>query len=143
MYFFRIILCTMIKNAMKASIYIVTLACRTFSFLCRCSQAGSDQRNLASRSIFPEFCRTSQTHATCSCVNPNDGVGVAAAAANNDEPEVPTPAAIVLAPCTEGPPPASEQSIRPLPRRQAADVDGGSAVAGTMDVFDVVARLLS
>ena len=49
----------------------LTLACSTFSFLCRCSHAGSDQRNRASLSTLPEFWRTSQTQATCSWVKPN------------------------------------------------------------------------
>ena len=51
-------------------------ALRTDSFLCRISQEGSDQRNLARRSMLPDCCNTSQTQATCSCVKPKDWKGM-------------------------------------------------------------------
>ena len=48
-------------------------ALRTDSFLCRGSQAGSDQRKRPSRSMLPDCWSTSQTQATCSWVKPNEG----------------------------------------------------------------------
>lgn len=51
-------------------------ALSTDSFLWRISQDGSDQRNRPSRSMFPACCRTSQTQATWSWVNPKDWKGM-------------------------------------------------------------------
>lgn len=58
---------TYLWNATKA------LAFKTDSFLCNGSQAGNDHRKRPRRSMLPDCCNTSHTHATCSWVKPNVG----------------------------------------------------------------------
>lgn len=48
-------------------------AFNTDSFLCNGSHAGNDHKNRPKRSILPDCCNTSHTHATCSWVKPNVG----------------------------------------------------------------------
>lgn len=51
----------------------IALAFKIDSFLFNGSYDGNDHKNRPKRSILPDCCNTSQTHATCSCVKPNVG----------------------------------------------------------------------